>query len=185
MNAEFWVFGYGSLMWRPGFDYAERSEAELADHRRSFCLDSVRYRGTPEQPGLVLALEPKEGTRCRGVAYRVGSGNAVEALDYLRAREMVTKSYHEKRLPLTLSPCGRNVEAVCYVIDQTHPQYRCDLSLEQKAEIIARGHGPAGANSEYLFNTLKDLEDMLVKDSEIEKLAEMVRTILAAADGAS
>lgn len=179
MSEEFWVFGYGSLMWRPGFRHVERCVAELPDHRRSFCLDSIRYRGTPEKPGLVLALEPKAGTLCRGVAYRVAAEDAVETRDYLRKRELVTGSYHEKLLPLVLLDRPHTVEALCYVIDQTHPQYRRDLSLEEKAQIIAGATGPAGPNPEYLFNTLNDLRDMLVEDSEIERLAERVAILTA------
>lgn len=179
MRDGFWVFGYGSLMWRPGFDYAERAHAELSDHHRSFCLDSVRYRGTPERPGLVLALEPKPGAHCRGVAYRVDRANSAAAIQYLREREMVTRSYHEKILPLTLIDNARQVEAICYVIDQQHDQYRCGLSLDEKAQIIARSEGPAGPNAEYLFNTLEDLRAMQVKDDEIEYLAERVRTLLS------
>lgn len=175
----FWVFGYGSLMWRPGFEYAERVHAELADHHRSFCLDSIRYRGTPERPGLVLALEPKKHATCKGVAFRVSAENAPEAYIYLREREMVTRSYHEKVLPLTLADSGETVEAICYVIDQQHDQYRCDLSTEEKAAIIAHAHGPAGPNPEYLFNTLEDLRAMQVKDPEIEHLAQLVRALLA------
>lgn len=176
----FWVFGYGSLMWRPGFVYAERHGAELADHHRSFCLDSIRYRGTPERPGLVLALEPKVDALCRGVAFRVDAGNAMESYHYLRKREMVTKSYHERRLPLRLIESNETVEAICYVIDQQHQQYRCDLTLEQKAEIIARATGPAGPNPDYLFNTLADLRAMDVRDEEIEVLAERVQALIEA-----
>lgn len=177
MSEGFWVFGYGSLMWRPGFPYLERCVAELSDHRRSFCLDSVRYRGTPENPGLVLALEPKAGMRCRGVAFRVCETEAEETRAYLADRELVTRSYHEKHLPLRLED-GREIEGICYVIDQTHTQYRSDLSLDQKAQIIASASGPAGANSAYLFNTYKDLKTMLVEDSEVEALVERVCALL-------
>ena len=173
MRDGFWVFGYGSLMWRPGFEHAERCVAELDGHRRSFCLESHRYRGTPEAPGLVLALEPMTGASCRGIAYRVDGGGAKVALDYLRERELVTRSYHERVLPLRLDD-GRAVEGIAYVIDQTHRQYACGLSVEEKAEIIARSVGPAGPNSEYLFNTLADLRRMGVHDEEIERLALLV-----------
>ena len=173
MRDGFWVFGYGSLMWRPGFEHVERRVAELSDHRRSFCLESHRYRGTPEAPGLVLALEPLAGASCRGVAYRVDGGAAKVALDYLRERELVTRSYHERVLPLALDD-GRRVEGIAYVIDQTHCQYARGLTLEEKAAIIARSVGPAGPNRDYLFNTLADLRRMSVHDEEIERLAELV-----------
>ena len=176
MSEEFWVFGYGSLMWRPGFPYVERSVAELREHRRSFCLTSVRYRGTPENPGLVLALEPMPGALCRGVAYRVGASDAAATRAYLHEREMDRGSYQEKFETLRLAD-DRVVEALCYVINPENPDYRCDLPLEQKAEVIATAVGPAGPNKDYLFNTLNDLREMQVEDSEVETLATHVRKL--------
>lgn len=178
MSAEFWVFGYGSLMWNPGFPYRERSVAELADHRRSFCLDSVRYRGTHEFPGLVLALEPHVGAICRGVAYLVGADHAVETRKYLQDRELDRGSYIETFNPMALAD-GRRVEALCYIINPENSDYRRSLSLDEKAQIIARAVGPNGRNCEYLFNTLNDLRDMLVEDSEVEQLAERVAILQA------
>ena len=178
MSDGFWVFGYGSLMWRPGFPYVERCVAELADHRRSFCLKSIRYRGTLDYPGLVLALEPKKGTLCRGVAYRVCPFEAVETRAYLRDRELDRGSYYEEFQTLTLAD-DRRVEALCYIINPDNPDYRRDLSLDEKAEIIAKAVGPAGSNKDYLFNTHNDLKEMLVEDSEVEALAEHVSKITA------
>ncbi len=177
MSKEFWVFGYGSLMWRPGFSFVERSVAELADHRRSFCLKSVRYRGTFENPGLVLALEPLAGTCCRGVAYRVSAADADETRAYLREREMDRGSYYEKFQPLKLGD-DRQVEALCYVINPDNPDYFRDLSLDEKARIIATAAGPAGTNRDYLFNTRNDLQEMLVEDYEVENLAAKVGALL-------
>lgn len=174
MAEEFWVFGYGSLMWNPGFEHAERAHAELADYRRSFCLASVRYRGTHDYPGLVLALEPREGAICRGVAFRVPGETADAALAYLRERELGTASYHEKRLPLTLLECGKTVQAVCYVMDVRHEAYRGDLPEEKRAEIIARAEGPAGTNRDYLFRTVENLKALDVEEPAIRKLADLV-----------
>ena len=174
MAEEFWVFGYGSLMWNPGFDHAERASAELDGYQRSFCLASVRYRGTREYPGLVLALEPTEGACCRGVAFRVSSRNAAEALAYLRERELGTESYFEKRLPLRLLESGETVQAVCYVMDTDHEQYRGHLCVEERATIIAKAIGPAGTNREYLSKTVENLEDLDVEEPTIRKLADLV-----------
>jgi len=174
MAEEFWVFGYGSLMWNPGFDHAERASAMLDGYQRSFCLSSTRYRGTENYPGLVLALEPKEGATCTGIAFRVASENATEALAYLRERELGTASYHEKRLPLTLLVNGRTVYAVCYVMDTQHTAYRGDLAVEKRAEIIARAEGPAGTNREYLSKTVENLRDLDVDEPTIRKLADLV-----------
>ena len=178
MDHDLWVFGYGSLMWNPGFRFADRAIAELEGHRRSFCLASVRYRGTPENPGLVLALEPLSDARCRGIAYRIAETDREEVVAYLRERELGTYSYHETILPLTLHSCGRRVEAMGFVIDQTHDQYRCGLSLDAQAQIIATSIGPAGTNSEYLFNTLDHLREIGVDDAELEELALKVRKLL-------
>jgi len=178
MSEGFWVFGYGSLMWRPGFPFVERCAAKLADHRRSFCLDSVRYRGTHVKPGLVLALEPKQGMLCCGVAYRVGAKDAVETHAYLRDREMDRGSYFETFQTLELAD-NRRVEALCYVINPDNPDYRRDLSLEQKARIIAEAIGPAGANCDYLFNTHQDLKRMEVEDAEVDALVSRVKALQA------
>ena len=177
MSKEFWVFGYGSLMWRPGFPYIERCVATLAHHQRSFCLKSIRYRGTEEYPGLVLALEPKQGMLCRGVAYRVSADDATETRAYLQDRELDRGSYFEKFQALTLAD-DRQIEALCYVINPDNPDYYRDLSLDEKAERIAKAVGPAGSNCDYLFNTLGDLQEMLLEDSEVETLAEKVSLIL-------
>jgi len=174
MAEEFWVFGYGSLMWNPGFDHAERASAELGGYQRSFCLASVRYRGTEEYPGLVLALEPKEGATCTGIAFRVAGENATEALAYLRERELGTASYHEQRLPLTLLDSGRTVYAVCYVMDTQHEAYRGDLPDEERAQIIAKAEGPAGTNREYLLKTVENLSELDVEEPTIRKLADLV-----------
>ena len=174
MAEEFWVFGYGSLMWNPGFPYAERARAELADYRRSFCLASVRWRGTADYPGLVLALEPDEGCACRGIAFRVAGDEATETLAYLRHREMGTASYFEKRLPLTLMESGETVHALCYVMDTAHEQYRGHLCEEDRARIIATAHGPAGSNREYLERTVEHLRDLDVEEPAIRRLADLV-----------
>ena len=92
---EFWVFGYGSLLWKTGFEYAERRLATLTGFRRSFCMASVHYRGTPENPGLVLALDPNPSASCHGVGFRVEEPIADATLAYLRERELVPSAYIE------------------------------------------------------------------------------------------
>jgi len=177
MSKEFWVFGYGSLMWKPGFPFVERCKAELVDHRRSFCLKSVRYRGTHEYPGLVLALEPKRGAICHGVAYRVGVADAEETRVYLKDREMDRGSYFEQVQHLKLAD-ERSVEALCYVINPDNSDYLRDLTFEEKAHIIATAVGPTGTNRDYLFNTLKDLQGLELSDPEVEALAKQVAMLL-------
>ncbi len=114
-----WVFGYGSLIWEPGFGYSERAIARLAGWHRSFCMRSIHHRGTEENPGLVLALDAADGAHCDGVVFAVPDDNAVQTLAYLRERELISSAYLEKVLPVTLAD-GRRVDAVTYVIDPDH-----------------------------------------------------------------
>src|SRR4051794_23010766 len=122
---DLWVFGYGSLMWRPGFPHVERRHASLYGYHRSLCVLSHVHRGTPERPGLVLGLD--RGGRCLGVAFRVAAREAEATVAYLRGREQVTAVYLERRLPIRLDD-GRRVEALAYAVDRRHPQYAGALS---------------------------------------------------------
>ena len=133
-----WVFGYGSLIWHPGFDFDERRLAVLDGYRRAFCMTSICYRGTPEAPGLVLALDAEKSGRCAGVAYHVPAATAEATHAYLRERELVSYAYDEARVALGLDD-GRTVEAIAYVSNRAHPQYAGGLTPEAQAEIIARG----------------------------------------------
>jgi len=173
----FWVFGYGSLLWRPGFDYRESRLARLRGWRRAFCMTSIHYRGTPQAPGLVLALDRDPQAECAGLAFHVGPELAEQTLDYLRARELVSSAYHEIRQRVQLDD-GRAVEALCYVVDPGHAQYAGHLPLEDQARIIASAVGPAGPNCDYLFNTATHLEDLGVHDPDLARLAGLVRTLL-------
>ena len=177
----FWVFGYGSLMWRPGFEALERRKARLTGYRRDFALRSVRYRGTPEAPGLVLGLDWNPDAQCTGIAFRVCASRAGPTRAYLAERELVTRSYLELCLPVTLLCAGPGqgdaVEATAFVLDRTHPQYAGRLMLEEQAAIIARAHGPAGPNAEYLHNTVAHLAEIGVEDPRLEALDRQVRAL--------
>lgn len=172
-----WVFGYGSLIWNPGFDTQERVIARLPGYARTFCMRSVHYRGTPERPGLVLALDQYDGHVCEGVALRVAEAAQDEVLAYLRERELVSSAYLEKRLQIILAD-GRIEEAVSYVVDPDHVQYCGGLDLEEQARIIATAHGDKGPNHEYLINTQSHLTELGIHDPEIDWLARRVRVML-------
>ncbi|WP_118134160.1 gamma-glutamylcyclotransferase [Oceanicella sp. SM1341] len=176
MRDEFWVFGYGSLMWKPEFEYVERVVADLHGYQRRFCLRSIRYRGTPEAPGLVLALDHDEHAVCTGMAYRVSASVASEVYRYLRQREMVTGAYLESLHPLRLHD-GRDVEGLAYSVAPDHPQYAGGLSLAEQARIIAISEGPAGLNRDYLFSTLEHLRGIGIADPELEALEREVRSL--------
>ena len=171
-----WVFGYGSLIWNPEFPVAERRIARLAGYGRRFCMWSVHHRGTAQAPGLVLALDAHPGASCAGVALRVAPGAEDETLANLRARELVSSAYLERRLDVAFS-AGGGAEAVAFVVDRAHEQYCGALSLEAQAEVIARASGGRGANCNYLWSTAEHLAALGIADPEIEWLARRVRAL--------
>lgn len=171
-----WVFAYGSLVWNPGFDPAQRVLARLGGYHRSFCMRSIHYRGTPERPGLVLALDAAPGAGCRGVALRVKPEEQERVLADLRARELVSSAYLERRLPLDLDG-GQQVEALAYVVDPDHDQYCGGLDLEEQAHIIASAHGGRGANTEYLYQTAAHLAQLGIEDGDLDWLVARVRAL--------
>ncbi len=171
-----WVFGYGSLMWNPGFPHTERVLATLPGYARTFCMRSIHHRGTVEDPGLVLALDASDATECLGIAFAVPQDEANTTLAYLRERELVSSAYLEKILTLHLAD-GREVRAVTYVVDTDHDQYCAEVPLMEQAEIIARSVGERGPNSEYLFNTTDHLAELGIADPDLAWLAEKVRLL--------
>jgi len=174
VTADLWVFAYGSLMWKPGFEYQERRRARLDGYRRGFCMWSIHHRGTQEAPGLVLALDPEAEASCEGIALRVGPERRDAVLAYLRARELISSAYIERFETLVLDD-GRTVEAVAYVMDTSHAQYTGALSLQRQAEVIARSVGGMGPNDAYLYATLEHLTEMGCPDQEMEELVRLVR----------
>jgi cation transport protein ChaC len=171
MASERWVFGYGSLMWRPGFPFAERRGATLHGRRRAFCIYSVHHRGTYERPGLVLGLAP--GGACRGAAYRVAETDWTEVYAYLLEREQPTETYIEARRHVRLDD-GRRVEALCFLSDVGHRQWAGALSLERQAELIAGAIGLSGRNVDYLRDLVQHLREMGVRDRSMERLLGLV-----------
>mgnify|MGYP001278836222 CR=1 FL=1 len=134
-----WVFGYGSLLWNPGFRYSKREIARLDGYRRSFSMRSIHHRGTVENPGLVLALSTDRQSFCEGLAFEVEQGKEVETLDYLRRRELVSSAYLERKVSLHLKN-GQSIQSLVYIIDEGHAQY-CKLTLDEQAKIIAHKKG--------------------------------------------
>ncbi len=177
---DLWVFGYGSLMWRPGFDFLERTEARLVGAHRALCVYSFVHRGTPERPGLVLGLDL--GGACRGVAYRVAAARRAETIAYLRRREQVTMVYRECVRPIWLK-CEpmRRVPALCYMVDRSHAQYAGRLTLDQQLHHVRQGHGQSGANRDYVVSTVAALEALGLCETELHLLAERLKGIHEAA----
>ena len=173
-----WVFAYGSLMWKPGFECEDRTRARLDGYHRCFCMRSIHHRGSVANPGLVLALDPEEGASCEGYALKVAPQNARQVVSYLRERELISSAYVEARVSVTLST-GAAIPALAYVMDQAHEQYCGRLPLEEQARIIAHATGGMGPNREYLFATAKQLADMACPDRDLDKLSAMVAEIPA------
>jgi len=173
-----WVFGYGSLMWRPGFPYVERATATLHGRRRAFCIYSVHHRGTPERPGLVLGLAP--GGAVRGAAYRVADAAWPDVHDYLREREQPTETYIEARVGVRLAG-GRRVDAVTFISDRGHPQWAGVLTPERQARLIAGATGLSGRNIDYLRDLVDHLGAEGVRDRAMEALLDRVTRLEAEA----
>lgn len=170
-----WVFAYGSLIWRPGFDHAGSQAALLQGFHRRFCLWSHHYRGTPEAPGLVLGLD--RGGACRGVAFRVPGAAAAAVLRYLDDRELPDGAevvYHRRVVPVRLVEQGSTVPAVTYVANRACRLYVRHLAPEQAAATIARGVGRMGPNRDYLLNTLAHLQAMGVRDAGLARIAALL-----------
>lgn len=177
-DEDLWVFGYGSLMWRPGFDYVSRHQARIAGYHRAFCVYSHHHRGTPEKPGLVLGLT--RGGSCRGVLYQVARQNADETIAYLREREQVTLVYREVQVPaVRLTDNTRIHRVLTYVAEPSHVQYAGRLDAEMQATLIANGQGKSGRNPEYLESMVVHLRDMGIRDAGLEALLIAVQAKLA------
>jgi cation transport protein ChaC len=168
---DLWVFGYGSLMWRPDFAFVERVQARLIGAHRALCVYSFVHRGTPERPGLVLGLD--RGGACRGIAFRVDAAERAKAVAYLRAREQVTAVYREclRRVWLK-NETPRPVTALCYMVDRGHPQYAGRLTLSQQIHHVRQGHGRSGANRDYVLAAVTALEALGYRETELHLLAE-------------
>src|ERR1700719_751179 len=175
-TGDLWVFGYGSLMWQPGFPYLERVSARLVGLHRALCVLSFVHRGSPERPGLVLGLD--FGGMCRGIAYRVAAAARKATLHYLRAREQVTMVYRECVRPVVLlSHPERRVQAVCYLVDRSHPQYAGRLKLAEQLHHVRQGHGISGQNREYVLAAVKELEALGCRDRDLHMLAERLHGV--------
>lgn len=170
---QFWIFGYGSLMWRPGFPHQRSVPAQIHGYHRSLCVYSYVHRGTPERPGLVLGLD--RGGSCHGMAFEVAPDRWEETIAYLREREQVTSVYLEKRKSITLLGTSRRVEAVTYVVDRTHRQYAGVLDEDALEHHVRSGQGVSGHCIDYVMNTLAHLRDMDILDPALERLAARLR----------
>ncbi|SFZ85741.1 cation transport protein ChaC [Devosia enhydra] len=163
-----WVFGYGSLIWRPGFPFASRQAALLRGAHRRLCIYSHRHRGTRERPGLVLGLVA--GGSCRGMGFEVPARDWSEVYAYLLDREMDSGVYRAVWRPVRLAD-GRMVRALAFVVDTSHPQYAGNLEQAEQLRLVRDGHGESGPNPEYVVETARHLMALGMADRYLDALA--------------
>jgi glutathione-specific gamma-glutamylcyclotransferase len=172
-RGDLWVFGYGSLMWRPGFEFIEQVPARLIGEHRALCVYSFDHRGTPEKPGLVLGLD--RGGACRGIAFRVAARRRDATIDYLRGREQTTNVYREVMRSVWLENEARQrVSALTFVVNRGHVQYAGRLSLSDQLRHVLQGHGRSGDNRDYVLSTVKSIEAQGFHDPQLHQLAAML-----------
>ncbi len=166
---DLWIFGYGSLMWSPGFRYREKATALVRGYHRALCILSSRYRGTPERPGLVMGL--CRGGSCWGMAFRVPAARVRRVLAALWRREMLNKVYKPTLIPVTVSP-GRRIRALAFVADTTHRQFVRELDLHGRARLVAQGIGQRGHCVDYIRNTLEHMLQLGVNDPHLARILD-------------
>ena len=173
-----WIFGYGSLMWRPGFAHDRAVRARIEGWRRGFCIYSTHHRGTHARPGLVLALD--RGGACSGLAFRVPAQDAAITLAYLRAREQVNGVYREQPVKARLDDgSGETIDAIAYVAERHHPSYAGRLSLVDQVRLIRGTAGISGPNLLYLISTLQRLEELGICEPDLKRLMVLAGPHLA------
>lgn len=163
--SDFWVFGYGSLMWNPGFEVLRKERGALYGLHRSFCVYSWVHRGTKESPGLVLGLD--KGGSCRGMTMLAPGHAREDIINYLRARELVTSVYIETWRKVRLIT-GEEVKALVYRADNSHPQYASGLSLDRQVDIVRGSQGKSGHNIDYVKSTVSALKEQGIRDHGLE-----------------
>lgn len=171
-----WVFGYGSLIWFPGFKFTESHKAIVKGYHRSFCVWSTSYRGTVESPGLVMGLN--NGGHCTGMAFNMDKNFLDEGLLYLFDREMDTNAYVPTICEVTLfsedNQPARKVSALTFVVNHNSDCYAKNLSVEDKAKIIKLSQGARGPNTDYIINTHEHLMQMGIEDSYLKAICKLL-----------
>ena len=169
-RGDLWVFGYGSLMWSPGFRCAEKQTALVRGYHRALCILSSRYRGTPEKPGLVMGL--CSGGSCWGIAFRVPASRVRRVVTMLWKREMLNKVYKPTLIPVTVAP-GRRIRALAFVADTAHRQFVKELDLHGRAQLVAQGIGQRGRCVDYIRNTLEHMLTLGVNDPHLARILDL------------
>ena len=171
-NKNIWVFGYGSLIWNPSFNFDLRKQAHLFGYHRRFCLRTTITRGSPEKPGLVLGLD--RGGSAKGILFRIPALIAARECDVIWKREMLSGAYLPSWVKVKTHN-GKPIKALTFIIKRNHASYAAPMPDEDSVKIIAEARGIIGSNSEYLFNTEKALKAEDIKDNKLKKISAMVR----------
>lgn len=171
---ELWIFGYGSLLWRPAFPFAERRGAWISGFARRFWQGSTDHRGVPGAPGRVVTLEHANGERCFGAAYRISQSDAPQVLDNLDHRER--GGYERLSLSLTFSDTSV-AEGLVYIATPANPNYLGPAPLAAIAAQVARARGPSGSNAEYVLRLAESLRELAFHDEHVFELARLVRRV--------
>ncbi|KRQ88502.1 gamma-glutamylcyclotransferase [Bradyrhizobium valentinum] len=164
---DLWIYSYGSLMWDPGFHFAEVRLADVENYQRRFTLKINLGRGSPNHPALMLSLEPGEGC-CRGLAFRIAAASVHAESAILWRREMLRGGYAPAMVPMT-TPQGP-ISALAFVSNPAHPSYVGELPLAETAAMIASGKGVLGTNQEYLVQLAMQLDALGIEDPYVAQL---------------
>lgn len=168
-----WVFGYGSLIWRPGFSYVSQQQAAMPGVHRRLCVYSYRHRGTETQPGLVFGLV--HGGSCRGMAFEVSEAGWAGVHAYLSEREMDRGVYREGMRPMVLAD-GRRVQGLVFLVDEKHPQFAGRLAVEEQVRLVRVGVGESGPNPEYVLETARHLASLGIRDRGLDEVVAALQT---------
>jgi cation transport regulator ChaC len=169
-----WIFGYGSLIWRPDFPHVEARDGWIEGWTRRFWQGSTDHRGVPEAPGRVVTLVREPGARCWGRAFRIDPAVRGETLARLDHRE---RGGFERDEVVVHAPAGRGriaLRALVYVATAANPNYLGPASLEEIAQQVAGARGPSGPNREYVLELARALRAMRARDDHVFDLAERV-----------
>lgn len=161
------VFGYGSLIWRPGFEHAGAEAALLHGAHRCLCIFSHRYRGTRDRPGLVFGLS--RGGSCHGMAFSIPPVSWPEVRAYLWDRELISGVYRPALRQVHLAS-GTVVAGLAFLADPRHEQYAGQLGIAEQLRFIRQGHGDMGPNADYVLNTARHLSEMGIRDRQLEQI---------------
>jgi glutathione-specific gamma-glutamylcyclotransferase len=163
-----YIFGYGSLMWRPNFEYVRASRGIITGFHRRLSIISHHYRGTPEKPGLVLGLDI--GGSCVGVLYEVAAEKWPEVLAYIRKRELISEAYREVVENVQQVEHNKTIQAVTYVVNHDHEQFFAPQPIAETLAMVMQGHGLAGSCVDYILNTAAHLRGLGIRETELEDI---------------